>query len=215
MKVCPTCAEPFAPRQNERAYDYTRRTYCSRGCVTRARLAREQAEYVARHVRFDGDRALCTITQKTGRSVVIVLDADCELATAHRWHLSSGGYAVRARPVRGSGRLYLHREIVGLDRDDPRSVDHINGDQLDNRRANLRVATHAENMQNRALSSNNRTGARGVYFCKRRRRYIAKATVGGRVHYLGSFTDVADADRAATAFRREHMPFSVADQVAA
>lgn len=56
----------------------------------------------------------------------------------------------------------LHRAILGIT--DPKvQVDHIDGDSLNNRRSNLRVATNCENMRNRGPQSNNRTRYKGVY----------------------------------------------------
>ena len=52
--------------------------------------------------------------------------------------------------VRSSWKLthYLHREVLGLTPGDGLETDHRNGDRLDNRRSNLRVATRAQNAQN-------------------------------------------------------------------
>jgi hypothetical protein len=63
-----------------------------------------------------------------------------EQIIAHRWYLAGRGYAFRTNNGRS---IFLHREIVGFVESE--SIDHINGDQLDNRRANLRPCTQREN----------------------------------------------------------------------
>ncbi len=78
--------------------------------------------------------------------VALVDDADSHLGE-HRWYLShSGGrgYAFRTNNHRSA---FMHKDVVG---DVPAGmrVDHINRDRLDNRRANLRIVTHSENILN-------------------------------------------------------------------
>ncbi len=71
-------------------------------------------------------------------------------------------------------------------------IDHINGDKLDNRRANLRVVSPSRNQVNRKrLNKNNRSGVRGVdqAFGKWR----AQITVDRTNHYLGLFENKDDA----------------------
>jgi hypothetical protein len=72
----------------------------------------------------------------------------------------------------------------------------------------LRVATRAENQQNRIHPNvRNKSGYRGVRRV-RAGRWQAEVRLGGRTHYLGQFADKREAARAASAFRAEHMPFS-------
>lgn len=59
---------------------------------------------------------------------------------------------------------YMHRYVIkllcGIC---PRRVDHKNGNGLDNRSRNLRVATHRQNLRNRPLNKNNTCGYKGVH----------------------------------------------------
>ena len=81
-------------------------------------------------------------------------------------------------------------------------VDHINGVKTDDRIENLRPCTRAQNARNRKRAKNNRSGATGVYFHPRRRRWIAqiylnrKSIIVGRCH---SFDDAVVARRKAEA----------------
>jgi len=75
-------------------------------------------------------------------------------------------------------------------------VDHINGDGFDNRRANLRLCTHTENMQNRRRHSNNKSGFKGVYFDQRKGKYRAEVKAFKRRYYIGEFKTAEEASAA-------------------
>lgn len=85
-----------------------------------------------------------------------------------------------------------------------REIDHRNGDRTDNRLVNLREATKAENCQNAALRSDNASGATGVYFCQRSRRWIAEIQISGRRFHLGAHRSINDA-RSAYLRAKENM----------
>lgn len=77
--------------------------------------------------------------------------------------------------------ILLHRFVMDANKGDPK-VDHINGDKLDNRRANLRFATNAQNSQNKAKKDGTSSQYIGVY--KRVYdygiRWIAKIRINGK-----------------------------------
>ena len=65
-------------------------------------------------------------------------------------------------------------------------VDHINGDGLDNRRSNLRLATKADNCRNAKLRKDNKAGLKGVSLDNGRWR--ARIRVNTKEIYLGSYS---------------------------
>lgn len=98
------------------------------------------------------------------------------------------------------GRPSMHRIILSrmLSRElnSKELVDHINGNTLDNRRCNLRLATVKENTRNQQISKKNTSGYKGVGWSKRDRRWVARITVDGKAVYLGSFDRPEDAHSA-------------------
>jgi hypothetical protein len=139
----------------------------------------------------------------------IVDDEDAHLAEI-TWSLVSKGYVARCVKIPGTRRnisYRLHRVIMGLEHGDERQVDHINRDKLDNRRANLRVVSARVQAQNCDARRGGTSKYRGVSLTVNGT-WNASAQVGRVKYHLGRFATELEAHRAASAFRREHMPFS-------
>lgn len=73
-------------------------------------------------------------------------------------------------------------------------VDHIDGDGLNNRRNNLRIATHAQNIANQKVSKNNSTGYKGVV--KDGNKYRARIGHKGQDIHIGVYPTAELAARA-------------------
>ena len=83
-------------------------------------------------------------------------------------------------------------------------IDHINGNKTDNRIANLRDVSHAENGKNLMLSKRNNSGAVGVSFYSPRNKWVAKITVDSREIHLGYFEKKSDAIAARSSACRDY-----------
>lgn len=126
-----------------------------------------------------------------------------------RWNLHPCGYPVRNVGGRDSRQqLRLSRVIMDLEPGDPREVDHINGDKLDNRRKNLRITTRAQNAQNFGSRPGSSSKYRGVTWHKAAGKWMAQHILNGERHYLGLFEDEDDAGRAAAEWRAANMPYA-------
>lgn len=141
-----------------------------------------------------------------------LIDAeDAAALLPHKWHLTTTGYArTWFKTTEGKWRpVMMHRLLLGLGptREDTRQGDHINGDKLDNRRANLRIVTGAENRQNKR-GWGKYSQHRGVTFNIANGKWMAYAQTGARKRTLGYFDSEDEAARVASEFRARHMPAS-------
>lgn len=84
----------------------------------------------------------------------------------------------------------------------PKSTDHINGNKVDNRIANLRCAAQWQNAGNQAVRRGNASGVKGVSWHPQCQKWVARLSAGGRTRYLGIFTSIEEA-RAAYAVAAE------------
>lgn len=143
--------------------------------------------------------AAFTIKHKNAVLTVIV-DADV-LDDIKQWKWSIGTCAGKKYVVRSSSikngqlrkTIYLHRYLLGAELFEQK-VDHINGDTLDNRRENLRLASNGVNALNRTqVNSNNTSGVRGVAWSKQKQMWRARVKVCNKCLHLGHFNTVEDA----------------------
>jgi hypothetical protein len=135
----------------------------------------------------------------TDGSFALVDTEDYARLCKYRWKKCGNGTG-KAYVLRSTGgkKIRLHREIMGASKG--QIVDHINGDPLDNRKANLRFADAYDNARNRAKCKRFKgrpTSSRykGVYWDKSHGKYRAEITCWGKRHRLGRFPDPKDAAR--------------------
>lgn len=84
----------------------------------------------------------------------------------------------------------------------PEQIDHINGDKLDNRIANLRAVCATENQRNRAVQGNSKSGVPGVRW--RAGKWEAVIYVASRQISLGRYSDFEEAVKARKEAEKEH-----------
>lgn len=131
----------------------------------------------------------------------VVDDEDFNNLMRFRWHancFSGKWYAFRKHNYQ---KISMHRQIMsapkGMD------VDHINGNTLDNRKSNLRNCTHSQNMANRGVTKQNKSGFKGVSFHKQHQKWHAKITVMRKKIHIGYFETPEDAASAYDAKAKE------------
>ena len=149
---------------------------------------------------FEYDAGTGDLTWKVRPRHHFKSDRECK-----RWNTKYSGMPAGGIKVSGKFRDYFQRIVwigrkrytasrlimvmLGYSRDEIRSmqVDHINGDSLDNRAENLRLATPATNSQNMRMRNDNRSGVTGVGFYVSTNRWMARIAFNGKDEHLGYF----------------------------
>jgi len=123
----------------------------------------------------------------TKGQVALVDDDMFPFLSQFKWH-DMNGYAVKRV---GNDKCFMHHFVVGR----PLNglvVDHIDGNKLNNQRANLRIVTSRVNnwrLHNRL----NNTKPLGVYWNKRGNNWKVEIVIKQKHHYLGTFASQDEA----------------------
>jgi hypothetical protein len=133
--------------------------------------------------------------QLTQGRVATVDSEDFEWLSKLKWCAHERGRTWYARREASNKTIFMHRAILEYHSYDLTSgeVDHINGDGLDNRKSNLQVITHAENIRKSKMPVNNKSGFRGVSWHKGDDRWQAIIEVNNIKKYIGSFKSKIEA----------------------
>jgi hypothetical protein len=147
----------------------------------------------------------------TKGKTAIIDDVDRELSEVSWFAQANKGGLWYAGHGGGKGRktLLMHREILSRSLGRPlqfiEKCDHINGNGLDNRRSNLRIATCAQNLRNqrrRTSSSSQYKGVSWKYWNGKpgkvysKGKWRAQIMIGGKRKGLGVFSDEISAAKA-------------------
>ena len=143
----------------------------------------------------------------TNGMVALIDDEDLPLVSRFSWsytqvlYATTGyAYAATGKDKSGPGMKMCHfltRPPAGM------TIDHINGDGLDNRRANLRICTRAENCRNRRKQQK---PTASIYKGVQRRKpagWCAVIRACGLQRHLGNFRDEVEAAKAYDAAARK------------
>ena len=123
---------------------------------------------------------------------------DYDLIKDYCWHKDASGYICTNGYKDGrNNRQSLHRLIMGCT-DVDYVVDHIHGRETkhDNRKKNLRIATHRQNCINTGLRSDNTSGVTGVVWYKNKNKWRAQVFVNSKCISLGYYDKFEDAVKA-------------------
>ena len=125
-----------------------------------------------------------------------IVDAeDYDRLSKYKWLALEKGRSLYAKTFHLNGKsLHMHRLIMNAP---PHLVvDHINHDGLDNRKKNLRLCTHLENLRNARPSRGGSSEYKGVYWHKGSKKFVAQIAFKAKRIWLGYFKNEIEAAKA-------------------
>lgn len=159
------------------------------GCITKENNRKRCRKYNKYDLK--DSYGICYLVN--GEEVLFDL-GDYELIKDYYWKKDKYGYVVSQQQNNSIIEVVrMHRLIMGLSKDDNRIIDHIKHNQLDNRKAFLRVVDYSQNGQNQKLSSANTSGYTGVSWIKKSNKWKSYIKINSKQINLGLYDDIEDA----------------------
>jgi hypothetical protein len=130
----------------------------------------------------------------TRSDVILIDDSDYEFALNYHWwalRITEGNkitYAAADVFTDGTRQtILLHRMLLRPSAH--QYIDHINHNGLDDQRNNIRISTMSQNLANKRIQSNNKSGYKGVHWHKQRNKWAAEICVNYKRQSLGLWSD--------------------------
>lgn len=127
----------------------------------------------------------------TSGQFALIDDVDYDKVSSRRWHAYKSSNSWYCRTNIGKKHISLHAFLFPV----PKGfvVDHIDGNGLNNQRANLRQATQAENMRNQRPHRDSRSPYKGIWRIPGAKTWGVQIWNGRKRNYVGSFVDPLEA----------------------
>lgn len=140
--------------------------------------------------KIDGDITYIYTTTKSNEvSGYFIIDTeDLDRVIVRKWRLWKNRFFTGVqKPIAISHFILDVSSETGFD------VDHINQNPADNRKANLRLVKHSENLKNLPVRSNNTSGFTGLHFNKKRNKWEVEIKANYERVKLGRYELLEDA----------------------
>lgn len=138
-----------------------------------------------------GDYSIISINKNDINYEVLIDNEDADIVNKCRWYIGSDGYVHSTIPSNNK-KIVMHRLVLNvLNTEQDKVVDHINFNKLDNRKSNLRLITHNENLHHRKV--NNDSGYKGVYWREKYNKFEAVISIKGKQYYVGMHNTAEEA----------------------
>lgn len=188
--VCAACGNDFVKKKK-------RDRFCSVRC---AATSWTEPRSVDEPPPVEGARWLALSKGK----FTLVDEADFARVSDRPWSYSFNHGADEVTHSRRDGTPRILSRFI-MSATDNVTIDHRDGNRLDNRRFNLREASNQQNLRNRHKSKSASTSSfKGVYFSRKADRWCAMIKFDRKGRHLGSFLSEEDAAHAYDTAAREH-----------
>lgn len=156
---------------------------------------------------------------KYGDFEIMIDTEDYDRIKNYRWHIqyvkhTNNFYVSSLIKKNNKWKNYqLHRLLLNLT-DPELQIDHKFGKTLDNRKSELRICNHSENVRNQKIHKNNKSGFKGVSLYKLNNKWKAQINYNGKKIALGYYKTTNEAALAYNeAAKKYHGEFAMLNKI--